>query len=321
MSAIIAGLVAQALASTFGYVAPFMFAILPLAFGLYVVCFYWRDDAADLAAAQQQGQNDGHPQPEVQQMEEGSTATAAAATNSSSSSSSSSSNKGGAGDGGITGALSGAITAMYSDVRILLLGLAQSAFEGAMYIFVFLWTPAVQAGMTSADKAAIPYGVIFAGFMAMIMVGSSTFSELLRRGNPMESIPYVIHVGAFAAAAGTIMTIGSPFLVYATFMAFEMICGIFFPTYGSLRSIYIPEGTRSTVMNFFRVPLNLYVVLLLIYKKGLSTSASFSFLAGTHAFALVCWVGFMAAHKRSADKKRGAASATEAATTGEPSPA
>jgi hypothetical protein len=34
----------------------------------------------------------------------------------------------------------------FSDIRIPLLGTVQSLFEGAMYTFVFMWTPALKAG-------------------------------------------------------------------------------------------------------------------------------------------------------------------------------
>lgn len=55
-----------------------------------------------------------------------------------------------------------AIKAVTSDPKVALLGAAQSAFEGAMYTFVFMWTPAIA---TPDTKASLPYGTIFAAFM------------------------------------------------------------------------------------------------------------------------------------------------------------
>lgn len=43
-----------------------------------------------------------------------------------------------------------------------------------MYIFVFLWTPA----MSSLTTDALPFGVIFAGFMGAMSIGSECFSFL-----------------------------------------------------------------------------------------------------------------------------------------------
>ena len=44
-----------------------------------------------------------------------------------------------------------------TDVKILSLGLIQSLFEGAMYSFVFMWTPALQRGLcTSTARLGRP---------------------------------------------------------------------------------------------------------------------------------------------------------------------
>ncbi|XP_052622555.1 uncharacterized protein LOC128127873 [Lactuca sativa] len=68
----------------------------------------------------------------------------------------------------------GAAVAIASDEKIALLGAIQSLFEGSMYTFVFLWTPAL-----SANGEDIPHGFIFATFMLSSMLGSSLASRLL----------------------------------------------------------------------------------------------------------------------------------------------
>jgi hypothetical protein len=45
---------------------------------------------------------------------------------------------------------------------------------------------------------------------------------------------------------------------------FEISCGIHWPCAGSLRSTVVPEDVRAGVMNMFRVPLNLIVILVLL---------------------------------------------------------
>ncbi len=77
---------------------------------------------------------------------------------------------------------------MAIDKRILFLGAAQSSFEGAMYTFVFMWTPAL---VTPDSRDTLPYGTIFAAFMVCSMMGSSVFSLLCARF-PMESLPHFI---------------------------------------------------------------------------------------------------------------------------------
>ncbi|KAI7995629.1 Molybdate-anion transporter [Camellia lanceoleosa] len=60
------------------------------------------------------------------------------------------------------------------DEKIALLGAIQSLFEGSMYTFVFLWTPAL-----SPNNEEIPHGFIFATFMLASMLGSSVASRLM----------------------------------------------------------------------------------------------------------------------------------------------
>ncbi|KAK8495924.1 hypothetical protein V6N12_012516 [Hibiscus sabdariffa] len=43
------------------------------------------------------------------------------------------------------------------------------------------------------------------------------------------------------------------------FCIFEACVGIFWPSIMKMRSQYIPEEARSTIMNFFRIPLNIFV--------------------------------------------------------------
>ena len=97
---------------------------------------------------------------------------------------------------------------------MLLLGVIQSLFEGAMFIFVFMWTPALEAAhavsvaaagadasLTPADKAAfseeaLPHGMVFACFMACIMLGSRGTKGLLQLAPPGT-----VAAAAFLAAA------------------------------------------------------------------------------------------------------------------------
>ena len=76
------------------------------------------------------------------------------------------------------------------------------------------------------------------------------------------------------------------------FLVFEGLCGCFFPTFGTLRGTYIPEKQRTTVMNLFRVPLNLYVVVLLQQMKTWEVSSAFMLIAMTHGACLVFYQMF-----------------------------
>lgn len=84
---------------------------------------------------------------------------------------------------------------LLSDEKIALLGAIQSLFEGSMYTFVFLWTPAL-----SPNDEEIPHGFIFATFMLASMLGSSLASRLLSRSTPkVESYMQIVFLVSGAA--------------------------------------------------------------------------------------------------------------------------
>ncbi|KAJ0102009.1 hypothetical protein Patl1_05243 [Pistacia atlantica] len=166
-----------------------------------------------------------------------------------------------------------AAVAIASDEKIALLGAIQSLFEGSMYTFVFLWTPAL-----SPNNEEIPHGFIFATFMLASMLGSSLASRLLARSSlRVESYMQIVFLvssvslllpiitsllvtpskvrGGSISFSGCIQLLG--------FCTFEACVGLFWPSIMKMRSQYIPEEARSTIMNFFRIPLNIFVCVVL----------------------------------------------------------
>ncbi|MED6109364.1 hypothetical protein PIB30_032844 [Stylosanthes scabra] len=145
----------------------------------------------------------------------------------------------------------GAAVAIASDEKIALLGAIQSLFEGSMYTFVFLWTPAL-----SPNDEEIPHGFIFATFMLSSMLGSSLASKLMARAS-LRVEGYMQIVFAVSAAA-LMLPILTTFIVSPTkekgggisfsgsiqllgFCTFESCVGIFWPSIMKMRSQYIPE--------------------------------------------------------------------------------
>jgi hypothetical protein len=52
------------------------------------------------------------------------------------------------------------------------------------------------------------------------------------------------------------------------FCVFEVLIGMFWPSMMTLRAKYVPEEQRSTIINLFRVPLNLFVCIILWKVRG-----------------------------------------------------
>lgn len=191
---------------------------------------------------------------------------------------------------------------MMSNEKVLLLGIIQSCFEAAMYIFVFMWTPALEANLPEGEAVSVasfatvmpschvfhcvldqlPHGLVFAGFMICVMIGSRLFSSLVKLQSVESLCRTVFVVATFSLGAPILFPVRvcvalavlthltlvpppaqSPKAILFGFCVFEVACGVYFPSIGTLRGRFIPEEVRSTIMNFFRIGLNLIVVVVL----------------------------------------------------------
>jgi len=157
--------------------------------------------------------------------------------------------------------MTNAATATWRNSDILLCGAISSFFEGSMYIFVFMWTPALK-GLTQPDavtgEVSLPFGVIFSTFMVCCMIGSSLFSILADkvRGE-------VIAVGVFAVssvAMGVIAISADDTVSFLSMNVFECAVGMYWPIMGTMKGSIVPEDKRAAIYNLFRIPLNFIVL-------------------------------------------------------------
>ena len=101
-----------------------------------------------------------------------------------------------------------------------------------------------------------------------------------------------MHAVAFFSMLITTLFIDNKPIVYGMFLLFETSVGVFYPSYGVIKSEEIPEEIRSSVMNIFRIPLNAFVVILLLKIKYLSPQIVFSVCTASHAVAFLCYFYF-----------------------------
>jgi hypothetical protein len=52
------------------------------------------------------------------------------------------------------------------------------------------------------------------------------------------------------------------------FCVFEVCVGVFWPSMMKMRATYVPEELRATIINLFRIPLNLFVCIVLYNVSG-----------------------------------------------------
>jgi hypothetical protein len=168
-----------------------------------------------------------------------------------------------------TKALFSAANLVISTPVILYTGVVQSLFEGAMYTFVFMWTPV----LTPADAAEKPpYGMIFSTFMVCCMAGSSIFNFLVDSYKiPVEQFTVWVMAVAAAALSCPIWT-SDPTTCFYGFLLFEACVGLYFPAIYTMKSKFVPEHSRAAVYNIFRVPLNAIVLAVLLNDLSVSTT-------------------------------------------------
>jgi hypothetical protein len=116
-------------------------------------------------------------------------------------------------------------------------------------------------------------------FWHVIVTNTSACSH-----NGLTWVPVIVHATATVANLICFFTRNTA-VVYMCFLAFELTVGMFYPAYGSLKSVHVPEEVRavrsrsqageptrdmlsgeqvrSGVMNIFRISLNFVIVVLL----------------------------------------------------------
>ena len=185
--------------------------------------------------------------------------------------------------------LKNAFVATMRNTDILLCGIISSLFEGSMYIFVFMWTPALTALMDEQDNKALPFGVIFSTFMVCCMAGSSLFSILIGKFKPE-----VLAVGVFFVASiamGCVAFAPSGDLAFTALNLFEMCVGVYFPVMGTMKGGIVPEDKRAAIYNLYRIPLNFIVLFSLL--TDLTPSQSFALNCAMLALATVLQIILM----------------------------
>merc|ERR1711976_1084361 len=99
---------------------------------------------------------------------------------------------------------------------------------------------------------------------------------------PVERVLRVVFAVSLASMVVPILTSHQATLAVA-FCVFEATVGIFWPGIGTLRSRYVPEEERATLMTLFRIPLNVLVCILLLKVGDLSISTVFIITSAMHA--------------------------------------
>lgn len=181
----------------------------------------------------------------------------------------------------------GRVLAVLRDPVVLVLGLASTLFEGSMYLFVFFWTPALKDAAESTEglegsrgSSSLPYGIIFASFMAAAMAATLAFNVVTAQLRLMRCVTLLMGLlGAAEVVFYLLSSSSSSALseqsVFWLFCLFEACVGTYWPCMGYLKGQLVPDGARAQVYALLRVPLNVFVVAALLLTRDGAYAAVF----------------------------------------------
>lgn len=84
---------------------------------------------------------------------------------------------------GAASAFMHAARAVLGDRRLFLLGMMGALIEATLYVFIFLWTPALELGSSESggNRREVRHGVVFGAFMTWNMLGAQLCKRVLGR--------------------------------------------------------------------------------------------------------------------------------------------
>lgn len=174
---------------------------------------------------------------------------------------------------------------------LFLIGTIQSLFESVLFVFVFIWTPALDVFHD------IPLGIAFASFMVCFLLGTILCDYVIAKiGYSTTRLLTLLSGGAtlvFFTAAYFAKDKNAVFYrlkILICLQLFEVICGFYFPIMRTLREKVLPEEHRLSVINWFRVPLTVVssMALLLLHDASGGIPEIFAFCAVMMLVACFC---------------------------------
>ncbi|PHH72516.1 hypothetical protein CDD80_4486 [Ophiocordyceps camponoti-rufipedis] len=153
------------------------------------------------------------------------------------------------------------IVTIVKSKRFSALAIATCCFEGAMYLFVFFWTAALNSARLQAGvEKELPLGLIFSSFMCAMMAGSliSTPVKAPSRQSATTDLCLTMAIGSSSLSCAVLFD--DERIVFWAFCVLEATVGAYFPIMGFLKSELVDDDRRGHVYSAVRLPLNLFVL-------------------------------------------------------------
>ena len=150
---------------------------------------------------------------------------------------------------------------------VLSVGIIESLWMACLNLFIFVWTPILQE---TTETGEMNVGFIFFTFVIMLIVGTLLF-ELLVIYLRMDYY-WGFFVSLFTEFIGMgIVYLVPSFSLRMICLSFVNLCGGFFPPINSIiKSKILIEKYRATLMNIYKIPPNIYFIVVLLFLKKMA---------------------------------------------------
>ncbi|KAI0969544.1 hypothetical protein F4678DRAFT_163584 [Xylaria arbuscula] len=156
---------------------------------------------------------------------------------------------------------------------ILALTFASTMFDSSMNLFVFYWIPTINSLRKSTSE--LPYGIMYAGFMAVSMAAALVFNIIMNKGIFTHArlllVVLVLADFCFLGLAAAETETGAFWL----FCLLQVCGGLFVPCVGYLKGTLISNDARATVYSIMRIPYNVLVIATLLTAKDNNNTGGF----------------------------------------------
>lgn len=184
------------------------------------------------------------------------------------------------------------------DARIWALTFVTCCFEGTGFLVIFFWPSVLQAAHNltpdttlasphaTPNDSDLPYGVIFASFMAAMILGALLFKALSGskalqlQGSASDSssnssnsstaaatrAPVCLLIGAVVLAGVSLSWLSmlrAEFAQFCAFLAFEVANGVYVPSMAYARGLVVGDKSRAGLYGLMKLPLFVFVILAL----------------------------------------------------------
>ncbi|KAK0103159.1 hypothetical protein ONS95_014958 [Cadophora gregata] len=161
------------------------------------------------------------------------------------------------------------LSILLQDKQLRALGVISCFFEGSMYIFIFFKFPALKlAHQLSGTQGELPFGLIFAILMSSMVLGSLVYNHITTRYPHLPPSRMLIALLFISSASFFLPVVcRDERVTFWCFCLFEICCGFYFPLMAYQKGKMIDDSVRANVYGLMRIPLNVFVVLVLSTTK------------------------------------------------------